>query len=172
MPRPGAGGETLWYFGYGSNLDPRTFLGRRRMRPSYCAVAHLRDWELCFDLAAGRGERAFANLRAGRDAHVWGVAYAISAPEARWLDRTEGVHWGAYRRQPIEVRLPGDRIASVSAFTYVSLRRTPHRRPSRRYMGLLLRGARHHALPDNWIAHLHSVPLASDEPESARPRPL
>ena len=57
---------TLWYFAYGSNLDPGTFLGRRRMRPLDTRVGRLDGFELRFDLPVGPGERGVANVAPGR----------------------------------------------------------------------------------------------------------
>ena len=39
----------------------------------------------------------------------------------------------------------------------------PGRKPSRRYMGLLLSGARHYGLPDDYVAWLRNLDLAVDE---------
>lgn len=156
-----ADGDVLWYFAYGSNLDPRTFLGRRRMRPLEARVARLDGWALCFDLPVGPGERGVANVRRRADAHVWGVAYHLEREQAAFLDRTEGVPQGAYRRQAVELRDAAG--AAVAAFTYASESGRPDRKPSRRYLGLLLAGARHHRLPEDYVAWLRSLPLAVDE---------
>ena len=154
----------LWYFAYGSNLDPRTFLGRRGMRPREAVAGVVRDWALVFDLAVGSGERAVANVRHQRGAQVWGVAYRIAAKEFDRLDRTEGVHRGAYTRIPVRMTTTaGD---GLDVFTYHRERGTPGRKPSRRYLGLLLAGARHHLLPDEWVAYLRALPLAVDEREA------
>lgn len=154
----------LWYFGYGSNMHRGTFVGRRRMRPRDSRVARLSDWRLAFDLAVGRGERAVANLAPAPGAHTWGVCWRITVPQAAHLDRTEGVNHGAYRR--IAIRAETDEGDSFDAFTYHSLRGRAGRKPSARYMGLLVSGATEHGLPDAWIAHLRSFELARDE----RPR--
>jgi cation transport regulator ChaC len=153
--------ETVWYFGYGSNVDPRTFLGRRRMRPLETAAARLSGWRLVFDLGVGPGERAVANVRREPDEHIWGVAYRLDSEAAVRLDRSEGVHRGFYQRQPVELGLRDDR--SIEAYTLRSDHGKPGRKPSRRYLGLLLAGARHHALPEDWIAWLRAHELAVDE---------
>jgi len=154
----------LWYFAYGSNLDPRTFLGRRSMRPLATRCGLLRDFELCFDLPVGAGERGVANVRPRAGAHVWGVAYRLAPAEFDRLDRTEGVHRGAYSRRAVELALPDG--GELRAFTYCSAHSQPHRKPSRRYLGLLLAGARHHGLPPEWIEQLRAWPLAIDERSS------
>ena len=150
----------LWYFAYGSNLDPGTFLGRRRMRPRDTRRARLDGYRLIFDLPVGKGERAVANLLPASGSHVHGVAYSIGRIQAAWLDRTEGVP-RAYRR--VEVPLVIEDAPASEAFTYVSERRTPGRKPSERYMNLLLRGARHHGLPEDYVAWLRGIELALDE---------
>jgi cation transport regulator ChaC len=160
----------VWYFGYGSNMDSGTFLGRRRMRPAEARVGVLADWRLCFDLPIGRGERGMANVRPVRGAEVWGVLWRITPSEAAHLDRTEGVPQGAYVRAAVRV---GDRDGAVlEAFTYRSWRGRPGRKPSRRYMGLLLAGARYHGLPEDYVAWLRSLELARDEREPQQGRLL
>jgi cation transport regulator ChaC len=150
----------LWYFAYGSNLDPDTFLGRRRMRPTETRTGCLHGYRLVFDLAVGRGERAVANLAPDSAARVHGVAYAIGRSQAWWLDRTEGVP-RSYRRVGVSLHAGGGEV--LDGFTYVSERRTPGRKPSARYLNLLLRGARHHGLPADYVAWLRGIELAHDE---------
>jgi len=161
----------LWYFAYGSNLDPETFEGRRRMRPLESCRACLVGFRLVFDLPVGPGERAVANLAADASSSLHGVAYRLAARDARQLDRTEGVHRGYYKRLPIQVTR--DDGALLDAFTYVSPHGRPGRKPSARYLGMILRGARHHGLPEEWIATLERFELAVDERErgSASRRP-
>ena len=151
----------IWYFGYGSNMDRNTFLGRRRMRSLETRTGVLEGWRLTFDLAVGKGERGVANIRRARQAQVWGVLWQITQRDAAFLDRTEGVHMGAYRRQSVDVR--GTDGAVVRGFTYRSDRGRPGRKPSRRYLGLLLAGARQHGLPDPYVTWLRSLELAADE---------
>ncbi len=135
MPRSGT---SLWYFGYGSNMDPRTFLGRRGMRPERSVVARLEAHALRFDLPVGPGERGVANVVPEEGSFVWGVAYLVSAEQAGLLDRTEGVHRGFYVRR--EITLDAGDAGRLEGFTYHSRRGVEGRKPSRRYMGLLLAG--------------------------------
>lgn len=154
--------QSLWYFAYGSNLDPRTFLGRRRMRPLDTRVARLGNYRLVFDLPVGAGERGVANLLVDPGASVWGIAYRIVSEQADRLDRSEGVP-RSYRRTAVQL---GTADGVVSGFTYVCPRRSVGRKPSPRYMGLLLYGARHHGLPDAYVAELRAIDLAIDERET------
>jgi cation transport regulator ChaC len=155
---------TLWYFAYGSNLDPGTFLGRRQMQPLETRVGVLRDFELRFDLPVGPGERGVANVAPRPGDQVWGALYHLTHADAERLDRTEGVDRGYYQRLAVEVEThDGLRLA---AFTYRSPFSREGRKPSRRYLDLLLAGAREHGLPENYVARLRALPLAVDEREA------
>jgi hypothetical protein len=99
---------------------------------------------------------------------VYGVAYRIGAASALRLDRTEGVHRGFYQRIVTDVVANGGE--RIRAFTYQSPHRRPGRKPSARYMGLILRGARHHGLPDDYTRYLEAVELAQEAPQRRRER--
>lgn len=157
--------DALWYFAYGSNLDPDTFLRRRGMHPLAAARTVLQGYRLTFDLPVGPGERGVANVRADPDAVVHGVAYLVTTAEAEFLDKTEGVP-KVYQRRPVRLApSPVGVPASLSgaAFTYESPHGVDGRKPSARYLGLILRGAKHHALPAAWIDELERLELAVDE---------
>ena len=141
-------------------MDPRTFLGRRGLRPFESAVACLVGWELRFDLPIGPGERGVANVVRSDDSQVWGVCYRLGHGDAGRLDRSEGVP-RAYRHVAVAVRRTDG--SEISAYTLASARGRDGRKPSRRYMRLLLAGARHHGLPAEWVATLRAFELAIDE---------
>lgn len=149
-----------WYFAYGSNLDPGTFCGRRRIQPRDARCGYLSGFDLRFDLAVGSGNRGVANLAHASGAMVWGVVYRINPTDGRRLDRSEGVHRGFYRRAEVSIAC-GDGM--ITAFTYHSPHGREERLPSARYLGLIVSGARHHGLPAAWIEQLTAWPLAIDE---------
>ena len=158
----------VWYFGYGSNLNQTIFVERRGMRPMDVRRGRLDDYVLRFNLPVGPGERGVANVEAETGAHTWGVAYLLRPEECERLDRSEGVPAGIYERIQVEIVTDGDE--RKSAFTYRSSRISEGRKPSARYMGLILDGARAHALPPEWIALLEAFELAVDEREESDPR--
>ncbi len=151
----------LWYFAYGSNMSRTIFVERRGMQPSASTWGWLDGYRLSFDLPVGPGERGVANLARQVGARTCGVLHCITADEADRLDRTEGVHLGYYRSIVVPVVTPAKQ--TIAAFTYQSPRVSPGRKPSRRYLGLLLDGAREHGLPSEYIALLHGFELARDE---------
>jgi gamma-glutamylcyclotransferase len=153
--------ELLWYFAYGSNMQRATFVARRGMRPRRSVAGYLAGYRLTFDLPVGPGERGVANLAADGAATTHGVLHLITPEEFTILDRTEGVGNGYYGRTAVTVV---DREATrIEAWTYVSSRGAPGRKPSARYMGLLLEGAREHDLPVTYVRELEAIELAIDE---------
>jgi cation transport regulator ChaC len=150
----------LWYFAYGSNMSRGTFLERRGMLPRETHVASLDGYKLSFDIPVGPGERGVANLASETAAVTHGVAYLLTLDDAERLDRTEGVP-RIYVRHPVRVQLADAR--TVQAFTYLSTISVPTRKPSPRYIGLLLDGARAHGLPEAYIRVLEAFELAIDE---------
>jgi len=153
-------GDALWYFAYGSNMSGAILRERRGLTPRACRPATLGDYRLVFTLPVGPGERGVANVEPAAGSSTCGVLYLLSAEDCERLDRTEGVP-RFYRRHAIEVAASdGER---VPAYTYRSEFRSQERKPSARYLGLLLDGCREHCLPAEWIAWLQALPLAFDE---------
>jgi cation transport regulator ChaC len=156
--------ESIWYFAYGSNMSPAIFVERRGMQPLETQRGCIDGYQLRFDIPVGPGERAVANLAADAAARTHGVAYLLTSEDAVRLDRSESVP-RLYYRETVEVTLAaGERI---QGFTYRSTISRPHRKPSPRYIGLLLDGARLHGLPADYVAYLLAFELATDERSDA-----
>jgi gamma-glutamylcyclotransferase len=158
----------VWYLGYGSNMNRGIFEDRRGMRPIHAQPALLENYRLCFNLAIGRGERGVANLESRAGARTWGVLYLITPGQSQHLDRTEGVPRGVYRRIQVSVIVDGGR--QIDAFTYQSDRISRGRKPSPRYIGLLIDGAAQHALPPDYLDYLRTFDLAVEERASQSQR--
>ena len=161
--------DTLWYFAYGSNMSAGTFVERRGIRPLETRWGWVTGYRLCFDLPIGPGERGCANIAPAEGVRVAGVLYRITPADAEHLDRTEGVPQGVYHRVAVDVLV--EDVGPVSAFTYRSGRGRAGRKPSARYLGLLLDGARARGLPAAYVAWLEAFDLALDERIGPPPLP-
>ena len=155
--------DALWYFAYGSNLHDAIFRERRAMQARATHPGWLDGFELRFNLPVGPGERAVANIELVPGARVWGALYLLTAADCARLDRSEGVPFGAYRRIDVEVRREGG--GCCAAFTYCSAATRTDRKPSARYLGLMVEGARQRGLPDDYVHWLERFELAHDERE-------
>jgi gamma-glutamylcyclotransferase len=89
------------------------------------------------------------------------VLYLITVEQSEHLDRTEGVPSGAYRRIPVNAIVDGGE--QIAAFTYQSNRISLGRKPSPRYIGLVIEGAVQHRLPASYLRYLRNFELAADE---------
>lgn len=155
------------YFAYGSNLHPERL---RRRVPSCAAlgIATLDGHTLTFTKrgADGSGKCAILPTDDVR-ALVYGVLYRMAPEHRASLDYAEGVHGGGYEAVTVEVtQHQGE---SVDAFTYVPPDRfiDPALRPYDWYKAFVVHGARHHALPAQWISRLDAVGAMAD-PDAQR----
>ena len=153
--------DGIWYFAYGSNMCRSIFCERRGMNPLAVRTGWLDGYRIRFHLPVGPGERGVANLELDVGARTHGVLYLLGADECDRLDRTEGVHRGYYERVPVVVAV--GEFDRVQAFTYQSPWKSEGRKPSARYLGLLLEGARQHGLPAEYLQFLEAHELAWDE---------
>ena len=157
----------MLYFAYGSNLDPEQM---RKRCPGHqpIGLASLRDHRLAFprhsdDWGGGVGSPVLAH---GHD--LWGYLYEITEQDQAELDRYEG--WigpddpgNAYHPETITVDLvrpdDGSVPRRVRALTYLA-RPTEPKLPSRRYVEVILMGARERALPEEYLTELAALPAA------------
>jgi len=153
--------RALWYFAYGSNLNRSIFVERRKMQALDVRWGWLHDYGLRFNIPVGQGERGVANIEPEPGARICGALYLLDPDVFDRLDRTEGVHMELYCRVPVEVIT--DAGETIGALAYQSSLTTLGRKPSPRYMGLILDGAREHGLPPEWLAFLERFELALDE---------
>jgi hypothetical protein len=164
--------DHVWYFAYGSNMQPATFRGRRGIEALRAVPARLAGWRLVLDkpplVPVGH---AMANVVESAGHDVYGIAYAVTAADLAHVELTEGVLIGNYRRIPVRLA-PIDGSDALEAFTLTSDRRDPGLRPSDRYMALLIEGAEWHGLPAEYVAWLRSLPCDPESTEAAAARSL
>ena len=122
----------------------------RRLRFIWVSIA-IRAWPLAQLWYRSWGLR----LNGGPEDQVWGVIYKITLRELVRLNVTEGVPGPGY--QPVELETEDSNGHVVVAVSYVAEGNSKDGKPSLRYINLLRDGAREHALPPHWIAHLEGV---------------
>ena len=166
--RPTPSDGDIWYFAYGSNLSVDRKVERtgaiRQAIPS-----RLVGYRFAFNKRASEGGRAYANVVRDPNAVVWGVAYLCNPQAMKALDRHEGVSGGHYKRLLVEVTTStGEKIKAV---TYVAGEDflIEGVRPSDEYLRLILDGARHHALPEEYIRTIESEARGSKPPTGEPP---
>jgi hypothetical protein len=89
-----------------------------------------------------------------------GVLYEISREEMGRLDAVEAVPEGLYYRQTVLVVDESGGI--LEAETYRTTRPRGPFKPTRRYLDLMVKGAREHGLDAEYIMELESSPTAKE----------
>jgi len=151
----------MLYFAYGSNLDPDQ-MQRRCPGHGVVGLAELKDYRLSFPLTSHDWGGGVASVSVAHGDGVWGVVYDVSDDNLAALDRYEhfvgpGDQHNLYDRETVSVQLvradDGSFPRRLRAWTYIARPSNPSP-PSRRYLDALLAGARHHRLPDEYVAKL------------------
>ena len=167
----------ILYFGYGSNMDVRS-LRAKGVQPLHSWPATLPGWRLRFNVQHFFAhEGGVANIEpAGADDRVCGVLHACDAGALAALDLAEAYPHG-YDRIEAPVRTAdGARraIAYVGTPGFVN----DSCLPTRRYLNILLQGARAAGLAPGYIAMLEAHPVlmkhavAPYRPPAGKPPPF
>ena len=140
------------YFAYGANMDTRRF---RRRCPGSVVLgrALLRNYRLAFTRYDSHEKGGVADIVAEAGAQVWGALYDIDEACLRALDQYEGAPQ-AYRRET--VRVADDRGVEHQAVAYVA-NKTGEFAPGRTYLALIVRGARDHELPEEYVKSIEET---------------
>jgi len=156
--------EVFHYFGYGSNMN-QVSLRAKGVEPRSSERAILRGWRLCFDVEHWfKHEGGVGNIRPSTEpgALVRGVVHLCNDADLAKLDAVEAYGVG-YDRIQVEVETARRRR---SATVYVGLE--PHTRagclPTRRYLNILVAGARAAQLDPDYIEALIAHPVHTTPP--------
>jgi gamma-glutamylcyclotransferase (GGCT)/AIG2-like uncharacterized protein YtfP len=154
----------MLYFAFGSNLNP-VQMAQRCPGHVVVGLAMLRDHKLVFPLTSSDWGGGVAGVHVAHGSNVWGVVYELTDEHVAALDRYEGFRapgddHNLYERERVWVELTrpddGSIPRRVRAEYYVP-RVTNPSPPSRRYLDAILEGARHHRLPDEYLATLGRI---------------
>jgi gamma-glutamylcyclotransferase (GGCT)/AIG2-like uncharacterized protein YtfP len=151
----------MLYFAYGSNLDP-VQMGSRCPTAQTVGLAGLHDHRLAFPRNSETWGGGTSGIVPSHGPTVWGVLFDVTQACLDTLDTNEGFRGPGhpdnhYDREQVTVELTrpddGSIPRRVRAWTYVARPAKPTP-PSRRYLDTIVRGARHHRLPEEYIAAL------------------
>ena len=147
----------MLYFAYGSNMD---WCQMRHRCPSamFVAVAVLPDHELRFPRKSQNRGCGVADAGAVEGSEVWGVVYQIDEQDVGKLDANEGYRLGrqknAYQRESRHVFEDGSKKNPFEVAVYFANREDDPPLPNQTYKDLILAGAKHWHLPDEYIQNV------------------
>jgi len=133
----------IWYFAYGSNMNPARLadqrLKERAVRMGPRIGGRLDGWRLVFNKVVRQPAAAAANIVEVPDAAVHGTLNHMPEAGLDVLDVWEGVASGHYARRSVAV-VRVDSGETVPAVTYVALKVGEGLKPTREYLSHLLAG--------------------------------
>ncbi|CAN5377131.1 gamma-glutamylcyclotransferase [soil metagenome] len=150
----------VWYFAYGSNMNPAR-LGDQRLKERAVQMGpriggRLDGWRLAFNKIARSPEGAAAcNIVEVPGEAVHGTLNEMPEAGLEVLDIWEGVAGGHYERRTVPV-VRADTGETVEAVAYIALRVGEGLRPTRDYLGHLLAGR--DLLPADYWERLKATP--------------
>jgi hypothetical protein len=144
----------IFYFAYGSNMNPNYLTYIRDVRSQWSEAGILRNYELGFGLAGIPGlEPSFANLTPVDGGTVYGVVHRLTSADLARIKGSERNIYG-WRTVPVET-LEGK---TMQAWTLVAgADDSPLAIPSRRYLNIMRDAARRYGFPREQIKRLDSL---------------
>jgi len=150
-------------FAYGSNMN---WDQMRERCPSsrFVGIAVLRDHKLAFTREAAKRRCGVADVVAEDGAQVWGVVYEITDLDVGKLDASEGFRPGrdknSYYRRECLVLLDGEDQRPLTVSAYFADPQPNPPLPNAAYKNLILSGARHWHLPEEYIRRLEQIEVS------------
>ncbi len=145
----------MMYFAYGSFLDSETL---RTHCPSakFVARAVLPNFEVQFNFMSKTYGGGVTGVEPTPGRMARGVVYDVPQTEMEHLDTIEAVPEGLYYRQKVLVVDDGGSL--LEADTYRTTDPKGPFKPTRRYLGLMIKGAKEHELDPGYIEELERTP--------------
>ena len=156
----------MLYFAYGSNM---AWSQIRERCPSACfvCVAKLKDYRLAFTRKSIRLGCGVADALPEPSHDVCGVVYEIEEGDIGRLNKCEGFEPGrpreknAYVREEHHVYVDGNEEKPLSVQVYFAIRQPNPPLPNEEYKSLIVGGAKHWHLPEEYIKALEQIEVAS-----------
>lgn len=153
----------MLHYAYGSNMDWEQM---RRRCPSarFVGIAALPKHRLAFTRRSASRGCGVADAVPDDDREVWGIVYEIDLRDVGSLDASEGFRPGraknAYRREERHVFADGEKSRPLMVSVYFAEPQENPPPPNSEYRRLILSGARHWHLPDEYITKLEQIVVA------------
>ncbi|MBZ0167081.1 MAG: gamma-glutamylcyclotransferase [Candidatus Omnitrophica bacterium] len=155
----------MLYFAYGSNMSVKRLRARISSARVVC-TAVLPGHQLKFHKHGDDGSAKCDASESAEVHEVHGVVYDIHTADKSTLDKIEGVGHG-YEQKTVAV-MTGIGLP-MKAVTYYATKIQADLKPFAWYKEHVLRGAREHNLPDDYISLIEAV-VASEDPNDGRHR--
>jgi len=144
----------MLYFSYGSFLDSET-LRRHCPGARFVGKAVLPNFEVQFNYMSRTYGGGVTGVEPAPGKKAQGVVYEVSPEEMEHLDVVEAVPEGYYYRQTVLIVDDGGNL--LEAETYRTTHPSGPFKPTKRYVALMIKGAREQGMDMDYIRELESI---------------
>ncbi|MBM4261021.1 MAG: gamma-glutamylcyclotransferase [Deltaproteobacteria bacterium] len=146
----------MYYFAYGSNMDwPQ--MQRRCPSAQFVCVARLPAYRFAIARHSRLRHCGTANIYPKAGSDVWGVVYDVSDTDLIIMDGFED----GYARAFVDVYAINDGKAPRRALVYIAPKEEDVPLPNAEYKRLMVAGARHWQLPQDYQTMLQAIAAAA-----------
>ncbi|MBS7630852.1 gamma-glutamylcyclotransferase [Candidatus Bathyarchaeota archaeon] len=117
--------------------------------------AILPNWEVQFNFLSRTYNGGATGIEPAIGKIVRGVVYDVPDEEMIVLDKVEGTHEGIYFRQTVIV--VDEQGRPVKAATYRTTNPRGPYKPTKKYLSLMIKGAKEHRLDEEYIKELEKI---------------
>jgi gamma-glutamylcyclotransferase (GGCT)/AIG2-like uncharacterized protein YtfP len=153
----------MLYFAFGSNLSWKE-MRRKCPHARMACLATLREHTFNFWVTSRDSVGGEMDIQGKKGQKVWGVVYHIDELEVGRLDQGEGFDPGSpheiYERVELMVYDDDRDKSPLTIWTYRGTKQAERKkgnRPTAQYLKLIVEGAKHWRLPQEYVASLESV---------------
>jgi hypothetical protein len=130
----------------------------------FVGIAKLPGYRLAFTRKSVKRGCGVADAVRKAGHNVWGAVFEISELDVGVLDKSEGYRPGrdrnSYWRRECRVLLDGNKERPITGETYFAEQEPSPPLPNQAYKDLILSGARHWHIPDDYIAELEAIEVS------------
>ena len=138
----------MYLFVYGTLLDLEKAGRILKSKVKTAKVAYLPNYELTFNVVS-EFDTGNPNIKPGKRG-VWGVVYEVDERDLKRLDKVSP----RYERVKVKVLVNNE---EVEAWTYIGKKVSDNVPPDKSCIERIIRGARSHGLPEDYIKWLESL---------------
>lgn len=144
----------MYYYSYGSFLDFQT-LKKHCPNAKIVCKAVLPNWEVQFNHMSKAYQGGVSGIEPALNELVWGMVYDVPEDELMYLDTIEGVPEGSYYRHTIIVVKEDG--TPIKVYTYRTTNPRGPYKPTKKYLGLIVNGAKANNFDPSYILRLESL---------------
>lgn len=148
------------YFGYGSNLnleDLSDWCKKKKEKLPQLQnprVAILENYKLDFTKYSPSRNGGVADIIYSKNDFVYGIVFDVTKDDFNVLDKKEGSPY-FYKQSKVKVKLLNEEVLD-DVISYEVDDKEDFVSPTRKYIDILIKGAKYYSLPQIWIDKLES----------------